>query len=134
MAEPMEVQVVSADRVVWSGQSTSIIAKTVDGEIGILPGHSPVLGVLERGAAVSITTTHGEREVVGVDGGFISVGQGRVSILSEYATLSSEISVRDAEHELSEAERALDAGHDDDETRQRYQRARAQVAAARKAQ
>ena len=44
MAEPMQVEVVSADRVVWSGKSSNIIAKTVEGEIGILPGHEPVLG------------------------------------------------------------------------------------------
>ena len=49
MAEPMQVEVVSADRVVWSGQSSNIIAKTVEGDIGILPGHSPVLAVLEPG-------------------------------------------------------------------------------------
>ena len=44
MAEPMQVEVVSADRVVWSGKSTNIIAKTVDGDIGILPGHAPGAG------------------------------------------------------------------------------------------
>ena len=52
MAEPMQVEVVSADRVVWSGKSSNIIAKTVEGEIGILPGHEPVLGVLEPSAVV----------------------------------------------------------------------------------
>ena len=52
MAEPMQVEVVSADRVVWSGKSSNIIAKTVEGEIGILPGHEPVLGVLVPSAVV----------------------------------------------------------------------------------
>ena len=52
MAEPMQVEVVSADRVVWSGKSSNVIAKTVEGEIGILPGHEPVLGVLVPSAVV----------------------------------------------------------------------------------
>ena len=62
MAEPMQVEVVSADRVVWSGKSSNIIAKTVEGEIGILPGHEPVLGVLEPSAVV-IFCEDGPREV-----------------------------------------------------------------------
>ncbi len=70
MAEPMQVEVVSADRVVWSGKSSNIIAKTVEGEIGILPGHEPVLGVLVPSAVV-IFCDEGTptREIVAVDGG-----------------------------------------------------------------
>ena len=52
MADPMQVEVVAADRVVWSGTSSNIIAKTVEGEIGILPGHAPLLAVLEPSAVV----------------------------------------------------------------------------------
>ena len=52
MAEAMQVEVVSADKVVWSGESTNVIAKTTDGEIGILPGHAPVLAVLQPSAVV----------------------------------------------------------------------------------
>jgi F-type H+-transporting ATPase subunit epsilon len=133
VAEPMQVEVVSADRVVWSGQSTNIIAKTVDGEIGILAGHSPVLGVLEPSAVV-IFCEDGKREVVAVDGGFISVAQGRVSILSEYARLASEVTVRDAEHELSEAQAKLDSGDFSDADKQQFDRATAQLRAAEKAQ
>ena len=102
MAEPMQVEVVCADRVVWSGKSTNIIAKTVEGDIGILPGHEPVLAVLVPGA-VEIFSDDGPREIVAVDGGFISVSQGRVSILSEYARMASEVSLSQAEKELAEA-------------------------------
>ena len=105
MAEPMQVEVVSADRVVWSGESSNIIAKTVDGDIGILPGHSPVLAVLVPGAVVIFCEDKGTREVIAVDGGFISVSQGRVSILSEYARMADEISISEAEKELAEAQR-----------------------------
>ncbi len=133
MADPMQVEVVCADRVVWSGKAANIIAKTVDGDIGILPGHSPVLGVLVPGG-VEIFTDNGEREIVAVDGGFISVAQGRVSILSEYATMAGEISLSQAEKDLAAAQSRLDAGEDDDETKQQFLRANAQVRAAQKAQ
>jgi F-type H+-transporting ATPase subunit epsilon len=133
MAEPMQVEVVSADRMVWSGQSSNIIAKTVDGDIGILPGHSPLLAVLEPSAVV-IFCVSGTREVIAVDGGFISVSQGRVSILSEYARMADEISVSAAEKELAEAQRVLDSGDFDDEDRKHFLRATAQLRAAEKAQ
>ena len=133
MAEPMQVEVVSADRVVWSGESSNIIAKTVEGEIGILPGHEPVLGVLVPSAVV-IFDEGGGREVVAVDGGFISVSQGRVSILSEYARMADEITVGQAEKELAEAQRILDSGDGDDEDRKHVLRATAQLRAAQKAQ
>ena len=133
MAEAMQVEVVCADRVVWSGRSSNIIAKTVDGEIGILPGHSPVLGVLESSAVV-IYSEDGQREVVAVDGGFISVAQGRVSILSEYASLAGEITVNQAERELAELQQILDSGDASDEDHRRYDRANAQLRAARKSQ
>ncbi|HET9871049.1 MAG TPA: F0F1 ATP synthase subunit epsilon [Propionibacteriaceae bacterium] len=131
MADPMQVEVVSADQVVWSGKSINIIAKTVDGDIGILAGHSPVLAILVPGA-VEVVTPEGIREIVAVDGGFISVSQERVSILSEYARMADEISLSAAEKELAEAQARLDAGETDDDTRQHFQRASAQVKAAQR--
>jgi F-type H+-transporting ATPase subunit epsilon len=129
----MQVEVVSADRVVWSGGSTNVIAKTTDGEIGILPGHAPVLAVLQPSAVV-ILTEDGQRQVVAVDGGFVSVSQGRVSILSEYAELADEVSVSQAEHELAQAQQRLDSGDGSDDDRKGLQRATAQLRAAQKRQ
>jgi F-type H+-transporting ATPase subunit epsilon len=129
----MRVEVVAADRVVWSGRSSNIIAKTVEGDIGILPNHEPVLAVLEPSAVV-IFSEDGQREIVAVDGGFISVSQGRVSILSEYARMAGEINVAQAERELAEAQRVLDSGDGTDEDRQHFLRATAQLRAAQKAQ
>jgi F-type H+-transporting ATPase subunit epsilon len=133
VAEAMQVEVVSADRVVWSGESTNVIAKTTDGEIGILPGHAPVLAVLQPSAVV-IFCDDGKREVVAVDGGFVSVSQGRVSILSEYAELADEVSVSQAEHELADAQQRLDTGDGSEEDRKHFQRATAQLRAAQKRQ
>lgn len=134
MAEPMQVEVVSADRVVWSGTSTNVIAKTTDGEIGILPGHAPVLAVLQPSAVVIFCEDGRQREIIAVDGGFVSVSQGRVSILSEYARMADEVSVAQAEKELAEAQQRLDTGDGNEEDRQHFLRATAQLRAAQKAQ
>lgn len=133
MADPMQVEVVSADRVVWSGTSSNVIAKTVEGEIGILPGHSPLLAVLEPSAVV-VVSEDGERLIVAVEGGFISVSQGRVSILSEYARLAEEMSVSQAEREVEEAQRGVEGDDPSDDDRRRLDRANAQLRAAQKAQ
>ena len=131
MADPMQVEVVSADAVVWSGEATNIIAKTVDGDIGILANHSPVLAVLVPGG-VEIVCPDGAREIVAVEGGFMSVSRGRVSILSEYARMAREISLSEAERDLAAAEAAIDGGDDSEETHTRLLRATAQVRAAQK--
>src|ERR1700712_216840 len=123
MAEPMQVEVVSADRVVWSGTSTNVIAKTTDGEIGILPGHAPVLAVLQPSAVVIFCEDGKQREIIAVDGGFVSVSQGRVSLLSEYARMADEVSVAQAEKELAEAQQRLDTGDGNEEDRQHFLRA-----------
>lgn len=129
--KPLQVVVVSADQVVWEGEADQIVARTSEGDIGILPNHSPVLAVLVP-CGVEVFSTEGSREVVAVDGGFISVDHGRVSILSEYARMANEISLDEAERELADAEKRLDDGDQDDETRKRFLRASAQVRAARK--
>ena len=69
-----------------------------------------------------------------MEGGFISVSQGRVSILSEYARMADEVTVAEAEKELAEAQRVLDTGDGGDEDRKHFQRAEAQLRAAQKAQ
>jgi F-type H+-transporting ATPase subunit epsilon len=129
----MQVEVVSADKVVWSGRSSNVVAKTTDGDIGILPGHAPVLAVLQPSAVV-IFTEDNQREIIAVDGGFISVSQGRVSVLSEYARMAGEITVSQAEKELAEAQQRLDTGEGSEEDRQHFLRATAQLRAAQKAQ
>ncbi|GAB3928411.1 ATP synthase epsilon chain [Microlunatus endophyticus] len=132
MADPLELRVVSADRVVWSGQAENVIAKTVEGDIGILAGHEPVLALLAPGG-VEVIQPDGNREIVAVDGGFISVARRRVSIISEYARMAEEITVDRAERALADARQRLDAGEDDEETRKAYRRAEAQLSAANKA-
>lgn len=82
----LEVNVVAADREVWVGEAKRVIARTLDGEIGILPGHEPVLGVVADGETRILTT--GEYTVrVQADGGFLSVENNRVIIAADQAEL-----------------------------------------------
>ena len=77
----LSVELVAADRKVWSGDASRVVARTTDGEIGILPGHAPLLGVLVEGE-VRIAG-EGEQVTAQVDGGFLSVDHDRVTIVAE---------------------------------------------------
>lgn len=108
MAE-MSVEFVAVERRLWSGKATFVVAQTTEGEIGILPGHEPVLGQLIEGGIVKVTTTDGETKTAAVHGGFLSCTGNAVSVLAESADLAEEIDVQAARAALSgedEAERA----------------------------
>jgi F-type H+-transporting ATPase subunit epsilon len=83
----LTVTVVSADEQVWSGQATMVVAKTKEGEIGILAGHQPLLGVLSAGE-VRITAADGGRIVANAEDGFISVENDTVTIAARAAALA----------------------------------------------
>ena len=86
----LQVELVSVEREVWSGEAEMVVARTTEGEIGILPGHAPMLGQLAEGFDVRITRGGADEIVVGVTGGFISVTKEGVTILAEAATLPGE--------------------------------------------
>ena len=112
---PLHVEVVAADRLVWSGQAVNIIARTVEGDVGILPGHEPFLAVLVP-CVVEIVTADGRSESLAVDGGFISVANGRVSVLSQMARLGHEVGLEEARREASTLEaKAMQGEADEDE-------------------
>jgi F-type H+-transporting ATPase subunit epsilon len=77
----LQVELVAADRRVWTGEASMVRARSMDGELGILPGHTPLLGVLVSGDVV----IHGEGgdQTVTIDEGFISVEHDRVTIVAE---------------------------------------------------
>ena len=127
-ADQLQVELVAADRTVWSGQATMVVAKTAEGDIGVLRNHMPVLSLLVDGV-VEIEPVDGERLFAAVDGGFLSVANNRVSILSEYAALSHEIDVAAARAELESAQADSDADGADE----RVKRAEARIRAAEKA-
>ena len=96
----IEVELVSAERRVWSGDASFVLARTTEGEIGILPHHAPLLGILVNGV-VTIRVIDGSVVTAAVHGGFLSVANNRVSILAEVAELASEIDLDRARDALS---------------------------------
>jgi len=126
--DQLQVELVAADRTVWSGQATMLVAKTADGDIGILRNHMPVLSLLVDGV-VEITPVDGEKLFAAVDGGFLSVAHNRVSVLSQHAVLSDEIDVEAARAELESAQ----SDSDDEAAAERVRRAEARIRAAERA-
>ena len=85
---PLEVELVSADSRVWSGEAREVIARTIEGDMGVLPGHAPVLAVLAAGQ-VRIMTSDGGDVVADVEDGFLSVEHNRVTVVSDSASLAN---------------------------------------------
>ena len=86
----LHVELVSVEREVWSGEASTVIARTTEGEIGILPGHAPLLGQLADGHDVRIAQEGGSEIAVTVGGGFLSVTDEGVTILAETAEMPGE--------------------------------------------
>lgn len=85
----LEVSIVSADNEVWSGAASMIVARTTEGEIGILPGHEPVLAILGEGE-VRVTVPGGKPVVANAADGFLSVAHDTVTIVARNAELVSD--------------------------------------------
>lgn len=122
--DQLQVELVAADRTVWSGQASMVVAKTAEGDIGILRDHMPVLSLLVDGV-VEITPVDGEKVFGAVDGGFLSVANNRVSILSQFAQLADEIDVDAVRAELESAQADSDAEDSADRVRRAEARLRA---------
>jgi F-type H+-transporting ATPase subunit epsilon len=125
MAE-LNVSVVAVDRKIWVGAAKSIVAKTTEGEIGIMPGHEPMLSLLVDGL-VRIEPVDGEKVVVAVHGGFAAMDSDNVRILAETAELSTDIDLERAKKAL---DRALAAGEDSPEALAAAHRAETRLKAA----
>ncbi|MHA3724516.1 F0F1 ATP synthase subunit epsilon [Leucobacter sp. HY1910] len=82
----LNVNVVSADRQVWTGSASQVVARTVEGEIGVLTGHQPMLALLAQGE-VRVTQDNGSKIVVDAEGGFLSVDHDTVTIVASKAAL-----------------------------------------------
>jgi F-type H+-transporting ATPase subunit epsilon len=125
----LQVELVAADRRVWSGEATFVLARTTDGEIGILANHAPVLSVLVE-SVVTIRGDGGDTQLAAVDGGFLSVADNRVSILAEQALLSDDIDSGQARQDLEQAEGEAE---DDEDAARQARWAGARIAATEKA-
>ena len=123
----LQVELVAVERKIWSGEATMVIARTTEGELGVLPGHAPLLGELAPGGVVTIRVADGDDLVVAAHGGFLSVTESGVSILAETAEISTEIDVERARESLRRSENAAD---DDEEALAAARRAQSRLRAA----
>ena len=104
----LHVEVVVADHRLWAGDAGMVIAKTLDGDIGLLTDHPPVLGILAEGSVVRILdpeggagdAADGGEVTAAVSGGFLSVADNRVSVLAVDAQLGTEVDTSAARSEL----------------------------------
>ena len=120
----LDVELVAADRTVWTGKGSMVLARTADGDVGILPHHAPLLGSLADGA-VLIRQDSGDPVVAVVHGGFLSVADNRVGILAEECDLAKDIDLAEAERSLSAAQES-----DEDDAAHQVRRAEARIRAA----
>lgn len=114
MAKAFHVDVVSPEATVWSGQATIVVARTPEGELGIMADHEPLMGALATGP-VEIESEAGERTIIGVYGGFIQVLENQVTLITDRARITdSAAAASEAAKELAidaeEAEVGLELG------------------------
>jgi F-type H+-transporting ATPase subunit epsilon len=110
----LRVVVVSPEREVYSGEADMVVAKGLDGDVGVMPGHAPML--IQLAIHPLRVIRQGQRdEVILVDGGFLHVTPGeeesRVDVLAEYADLAGEIDAAAARARAEELRhRAAESG------------------------
>lgn len=123
----MEVQLVSPERILFSGEATGVLARTLGGgDIAFLPGHAPFIGAL----ATHPVTVHAEGGdvVVAVHGGFVEISGNQVTILSDVAELADDIDLARAEAAKATAEAALAADAEDADAKAALARAVTRIA------
>jgi F-type H+-transporting ATPase subunit epsilon len=128
---PLNVDVVSPERVLYSGDADMLVCRTSEGEIAFLPGHASFLGALGIGVVRSLLPDQGE-QAVAVHGGFVEVAKDHVIVLSDVAELADQIDVARAQRARQRAEERLNAEPDDEEAQAALLRAttRLEVAGA----
>jgi F-type H+-transporting ATPase subunit epsilon len=118
----LQVELVSPERILYSGEADMVIARTTDGEIAFMTGHAPFIGSLGIGA-VTIRASEGDDVQAAVHEGFVEVTDDRVTILSDVAELVEDIDTTRAQRALERAEQDRGRGSDDEEAEQRAEAA-----------
>jgi F-type H+-transporting ATPase subunit epsilon len=127
----MQVELVSPERILYSGEAEMVIARTLGGgDLAFLAGHAPFLGALDIGV-VRIQQPGGHEECAAVHGGFVEVSNNKVTILSDVAELASQIDVARAELAAQRAESSL-RGENDAEAEAAMRRAHVRLDVARR--
>lgn len=87
MAKSFRVDVVAPEAIIWSGDAEFVVARTTEGEIGILADHEPLMAALTTGAVI---VEHGsEKTTIGVHGGFLQIIENRVTLLTDRAQIAT---------------------------------------------
>lgn len=84
---PFQVDIVAPESVVWSGEASFLVARTTEGEIGILAGHEPLMAALATG--VVVVESGKEKVTIGTHGGFLQVLNNQVTLLTDRAEIST---------------------------------------------
>jgi F-type H+-transporting ATPase subunit epsilon len=130
----LHVELLMPDRSLWSGEAGLVIAKTIDGDIGVMSGHSPMFGILSPGSLVRIREVPGDDNPgdavrAAVRDGFLSVTANRVSILASAGVLATDVDAPAAQAELDDATAAAgSAAAAEESVEVRYARARLRAA------
>jgi F-type H+-transporting ATPase subunit epsilon len=125
----LHVEVVSPERILWTGDADRVIARTLGGgEIAFLTGHAPFVGALDVGT-VRVHREAAEDEIIAVHGGFVEVSHDRVTVLSDVAEVASQIDVERARAAQERAESTLRSATDA-EAEAALRRARVRIEAA----
>lgn len=110
MAKAFHVDVVSPEAIVWSGEATIVIARTPEGELGIMADHEPLMGALATGP-VEIEAESGERTTIGVHGGFVQVLNNQVTLITDRAEVAdSHAEAKQVAAQLAEEEEEAENG------------------------
>jgi F-type H+-transporting ATPase subunit epsilon len=107
-----------------------VVARGVEGEVGIMPGHAPLLIALGVGP-LTMVRAGGRREVMAVDGGFLQVSRDQVIVLAEYAVLPEEVDIAATEAEIAELRERIQREAEAEELWRRLARAEVVHAVAR---
>jgi F-type H+-transporting ATPase subunit epsilon len=100
----MRVELVEPEGEIWSGNAEMVVARTLDGEIGLLTNHAPVIGILYEGGMVQIRPSTGGADIfAAVSGGFLSMANNRVSLLARQGQLGTDVDVPAAQAALDRA-------------------------------
>jgi F-type H+-transporting ATPase subunit epsilon len=121
----LRVELVVPEGEIWAGTAELVVAKTVDGDIGVLTNHAPVIGILAEGSLVQIRPDgQGQPDVfAAVSGGFFSVAENRVSILARQAQLGKDVDTSTARAALDQAQPDGQAPEDGEGAHVKYYRA-----------
>jgi F-type H+-transporting ATPase subunit epsilon len=119
----LQVELVSPEAVVYTGEATMVLARTSDGEIAFQPGHVAFVGELSGRGPVKLWLTDGSVQLVAVHSGFVQVSNDLVTILSDVAELPRNIDVARARAALEAAQADLAADPHDDAAAERRARA-----------